>query len=113
MIVIDVVLPAALAALAAEVGAEPGVALTAAVAALLARYAGRDEVAIVVTIEGVPRLARVALTRDPDARELVSRVKAALADAPPYDGQACDHVLPGAGEDAQVTIAIGVPAPPA
>ncbi|HEX3851044.1 MAG TPA: AMP-binding protein, partial [Polyangiaceae bacterium] len=84
--------------------------LVAVAIALLSRYAGRDEIALLVRArDGTRQLLQVRLDGDPDSRELLRRVAAALASTASSEGGPIEHFVPGAKSAIEVCVTLGAP----
>jgi myxalamid-type nonribosomal peptide synthetase MxaA len=97
-----------------EEGAPRESMFIAAVLALLARYAGRDDVALAIYSEGRPSWVHVRLDGEPDAWQLLGRTAIALAAAvenegrgrsdPPSAASRSGQTLPGAAGAIEVVL---------
>jgi amino acid adenylation domain-containing protein/thioester reductase-like protein len=107
--------------LAAGAEAPNDAVFVGAAAALLARYGNRRDVSLAYAIDGRVLAVRTTAGEEPQSRDLVRRVAAALADALPLDGVPFEHPVPGcahatvvltrdagdAAPDADLTISLG------
>jgi amino acid adenylation domain-containing protein/thioester reductase-like protein len=95
--------------LSADEGVPRKSLFVAAVVALLARYAGRDDISLVVHANGRARLIQVRLDGGPDSKQLLRRTWDALDVAARVDDVRAEQIVPGATSGRDVVVTLDTP----